>query len=163
MKKPERLLRQLTTAPPQPDVEERKERFAVLNAFISKQGGFVISVPGAVDLRFEVIPGSPVPMSSASSATRSPRSGRASGSWPMPSPRSSPPCPMAPTARSRGLERAGQAAHNHAGIATVMQVRSSGTDHPEGWHADRAVKGALPRSTPRRMLGQSRGFLQMAS
>lgn len=45
-----------------PTIEERKERFERLNQFVQARGGWVTSVPGAPDpLRFEALPGSPLP------------------------------------------------------------------------------------------------------
>jgi hypothetical protein len=58
----DRLMRQFLTAPPDATIDERKKRFAGLNDFISTRGGWVTSVPAAPDpLRFEVLPGSPLP------------------------------------------------------------------------------------------------------
>jgi hypothetical protein len=57
----ERLLNQLMTAPRAPEVDERKARFAALNEFISQRGGWCTSVPGAFEITFDALPGSPVP------------------------------------------------------------------------------------------------------
>jgi hypothetical protein len=46
---------------PNPEIEDRKERFAALNAFITAQRGWMTSIPGDTEMRFEAVPGSPLP------------------------------------------------------------------------------------------------------
>jgi hypothetical protein len=61
MKRPERLFHQLVAAPRQPEVDKRKEQFAALNEFIRQRGGWMTSVPGDPDMRFQTLIGSPLP------------------------------------------------------------------------------------------------------
>jgi hypothetical protein len=42
-------------------VASRKERFRSINADITKAGGWTTSIPGEREVRFEVLPGSPLP------------------------------------------------------------------------------------------------------
>jgi hypothetical protein len=42
-------------------VRERKEEFEALNDLIRRGGGWIVSVPGAREVRLEVLPGSPLP------------------------------------------------------------------------------------------------------
>ena len=46
---------------PDRDIEDRKTRFAALNAFVTEHGGWLTSIPGDVDIRLEALPGSPLP------------------------------------------------------------------------------------------------------
>ena len=46
---------------PNKEVEERKARFAALNATISEGGGWVTSIPGDTTVRFETLPDSVLP------------------------------------------------------------------------------------------------------
>jgi hypothetical protein len=43
------------------DVAARKDQFATLNDYINKAGGWLVSVPGDVDMRFQALPGSGLP------------------------------------------------------------------------------------------------------
>ena len=79
----ERLLGVLYAAPRNPEVDERKRRFAALNEFISQRGGWMTSVPGAHETTFDALPGSPLPSSLSRSATSSRRSARPNASCPM--------------------------------------------------------------------------------
>ena len=42
-------------------VTTRKQRFAELNRIITEAGGWAVSIPGEREVRFEVLPGSPLP------------------------------------------------------------------------------------------------------
>jgi hypothetical protein len=55
------LLRQLYAVPRDPEIDERKRRFRDINAYIAQRGGWMTSVPGAREMRFEALPGSPLP------------------------------------------------------------------------------------------------------
>jgi|tagenome__1003787_1003787.scaffolds.fasta_scaffold20263935_2 hypothetical protein len=46
---------------PNEKVQGRKERFATLNAFVQARGGWVTSVPGAIDVTIECLPNSTLP------------------------------------------------------------------------------------------------------
>jgi hypothetical protein len=61
MKKRERLLRELYSAPRQPEVDERKKTFAALNQLVTSRHGFLTSVPGDPEVRMECLPGSTLP------------------------------------------------------------------------------------------------------
>jgi len=61
MNRRERMLGALYAAPRNPEIEERKQRFNDLNAFISQRGGWMTSVPGAHEMTFDALPGSPLP------------------------------------------------------------------------------------------------------
>jgi hypothetical protein len=62
MKKDPRLLaRQLYSAPRDPAVDKLHKRHNDLNAFISARNGFVTSVPGSQEIRFDAIHGSTLP------------------------------------------------------------------------------------------------------
>jgi hypothetical protein len=43
------------------DVEDRKEKFSELNAYVMERGGWLVSVPGDPAMRFDALPGSPLP------------------------------------------------------------------------------------------------------
>jgi hypothetical protein len=57
----ERLLRELYSAPRNPEVDARKEKFEQLNQTIRASHGFVTSIPGDVEVRFDALPGSTLP------------------------------------------------------------------------------------------------------
>ena len=57
----ERLLNMLYASPRSPEIDARKARFDDINAFISQHGGWMTSVPGAREMTFDALPGSPVP------------------------------------------------------------------------------------------------------
>jgi hypothetical protein len=61
MKRPERLFRQLVATPRQSEVDKRKERFEALNQYIRARSGWMTSVSGDPDMRFEALPGSTLP------------------------------------------------------------------------------------------------------
>ena len=61
MSRRERLLAQLLIAPRNPEAEERKKRFDELTAFVQARGGWMTSVPGAREMTFDALPGSPLP------------------------------------------------------------------------------------------------------
>jgi hypothetical protein len=42
-------------------VRERKAEFEEVNAIVRRGGGWIVSVPGAREVRLEVLPGSPLP------------------------------------------------------------------------------------------------------
>jgi|EndMetStandDraft_4_1072995.scaffolds.fasta_scaffold938508_2 hypothetical protein len=63
--------------PLKPEVASRKEVFDGVNKFISARGGWITSVPGAVDVTIEVMPGSSIP-AEPRWATTSSRTARAS-------------------------------------------------------------------------------------
>jgi hypothetical protein len=44
-----------------PKVDDRKQRFAKLNAFVTAGGGWIISILGAIGVLVEVLPGSSLP------------------------------------------------------------------------------------------------------
>jgi hypothetical protein len=46
---------------PDRDIEDRKTRFAALNAFVTERGGWLTSVPGAVEIELQALPGSTLP------------------------------------------------------------------------------------------------------
>jgi hypothetical protein len=43
-------------------IADRKERFAALNAFVTKRNGWLTSIPGAADMAMECLPGSTLPV-----------------------------------------------------------------------------------------------------
>ena len=45
----------------QREIEERKARFAELNAFVRSRGGWLTSIPGDVEVTMECLPGSTLP------------------------------------------------------------------------------------------------------
>jgi hypothetical protein len=47
--------------PLKPEVADRKERFAALNAYITKAGGWLTSIPGDPEMWFEALPDSGLP------------------------------------------------------------------------------------------------------
>jgi hypothetical protein len=47
--------------PINPEIETRKERFASLNAYVTKRNGWLTSIPGAADVTMECLPGSMLP------------------------------------------------------------------------------------------------------
>jgi len=55
------------------EVQDRKERFAALNAYIIARSGFMVSVPGDPDMRFEALPARRCRSCCAPPGTRSPR------------------------------------------------------------------------------------------
>ena len=59
--KREKMFRQLVAAPRQPEVDKLKQQFAALNVFISQRSGWMTSVPGDPDMRFQALIGSPLP------------------------------------------------------------------------------------------------------
>jgi hypothetical protein len=56
-----RLLTQLLIAPRNPEADERRRRFDDINAYIAEHGGWMTSVPGAREMTFDALPGSPLP------------------------------------------------------------------------------------------------------
>jgi hypothetical protein len=48
---------------PNPDqaLADRKALFERINAFVTERGGWLVSIRGAVEMRFEALPGSPLP------------------------------------------------------------------------------------------------------
>jgi hypothetical protein len=61
MSRREKLLTALLIAPRSPEIDERKKRFDDINAFISQRGGWTTSVPGAHEITFDALVGSPLP------------------------------------------------------------------------------------------------------
>ena len=61
MNRRERLLGVLYASPRVPEIDARKRRFNDLNAFISARGGWMTSIPGAHEVTFDALPGSPLP------------------------------------------------------------------------------------------------------
>lgn len=43
------------------EVRTRKDKFTELNREITQLGGWIVSVPGAREVRFQVLPGNPLP------------------------------------------------------------------------------------------------------
>jgi hypothetical protein len=43
------------------EIDDRKTRFAKIVAYVAANGGFVTSIPGAVEVVIEVLPDSPIP------------------------------------------------------------------------------------------------------
>jgi hypothetical protein len=60
-RKPERLMRQFYTSPRNPEMDKIKSRFAALNEFVTSRHGWITSVPGAVEVTMECLPGSELP------------------------------------------------------------------------------------------------------
>jgi hypothetical protein len=46
---------------PDAEIETRKEQFAALNSYINKAGGWLVSVPGDPEMRFQALPDSALP------------------------------------------------------------------------------------------------------
>jgi hypothetical protein len=62
MSRRERLLNQLLIAPRNPEADERRKRFDEPNAFVSARGdAWLVSVPGAHELRLDALVGSTIP------------------------------------------------------------------------------------------------------
>jgi len=61
MSRRERLLGLLYSVPRSPEIDERKKRFDNINAFIAAHGGWATSVPGAHEMTFDALVGSPLP------------------------------------------------------------------------------------------------------
>jgi hypothetical protein len=61
MSRRDRLMRQLYTSPRNPEIDARKQRFEGLCEFIQARGGWMTSIPGDREMRFEALPGSPLP------------------------------------------------------------------------------------------------------
>jgi hypothetical protein len=61
MSRRERLLNQLLIAPRSPEIDERKQRFDDINAFISQHGAWLTSVRGSHEVTFDALVGSPLP------------------------------------------------------------------------------------------------------
>jgi hypothetical protein len=61
VKDPDRLLRQLYARPRDAEIDERKQRFAAINDYVTKRGGWMVSIPGAREMRIQVLPGSVLP------------------------------------------------------------------------------------------------------
>jgi hypothetical protein len=75
----ERLLRELYSAPRNREIDARKEKFEQLNQTIRASHGFVTSIPGDVEVRFDALPGSTLPdeLCNAGYDVRDPRRWRA--------------------------------------------------------------------------------------
>jgi hypothetical protein len=58
---PKRLIRQLYARPRNPEVDALKEEFQALNEIVQERGGWLTSVPGEREIRFEALPGSSLP------------------------------------------------------------------------------------------------------
>jgi hypothetical protein len=56
-----RLVRQFISTPPNPEIDERKNRFEALNEFVQSRGGWVTSVPGATEVTVECLPDAALP------------------------------------------------------------------------------------------------------
>jgi hypothetical protein len=61
MSRRERLLGVLYATPRSPEIDERKKRFAALNEFVQSRGAWMTSIPGAHEVTFDALPGSPLP------------------------------------------------------------------------------------------------------
>jgi hypothetical protein len=61
MKDPERLKRQLLSTPRDSEIDKRKKIFDALNRFIQARHGFMTSIPGDVEMRFDALPESQLP------------------------------------------------------------------------------------------------------
>jgi hypothetical protein len=46
---------------PDRDVEDRKAKFSELNAYVMERGGWITSIPGAVEVEVQCLPGSTLP------------------------------------------------------------------------------------------------------
>lgn len=44
-----------------PDLQDRKERFAALNTYVTERGGWLTSIPGDVEVEMQCRPGSTLP------------------------------------------------------------------------------------------------------
>ncbi|MBR1298543.1 hypothetical protein [Bradyrhizobium sp. AUGA SZCCT0042] len=55
------LARKLWAQPRQPEVDKLKEQFEALNAYVTERAGWMTSIPGDPDMRFESLPGSTLP------------------------------------------------------------------------------------------------------
>lgn len=60
-KNPERLMRQFLSAPRDPEMDKIKKRFDALNRFVTSQNGWIVSVPGDVEVTMECLPDSTLP------------------------------------------------------------------------------------------------------
>jgi hypothetical protein len=47
--------------PLKPEIADRKEKFAAINSYIGKDGGWMTSIPGDPKMRFEALPDSGLP------------------------------------------------------------------------------------------------------
>jgi len=54
------MVRGYISTPPDPKIDERKKRFEALNEFVQSRG-WIISVPGAVEVTVECLPDSALP------------------------------------------------------------------------------------------------------
>jgi hypothetical protein len=55
------FLRRFYSSPRNPEIDEIKARFAALNEFVTSRHGWITSIPGAIEVTIEVLPGSTLP------------------------------------------------------------------------------------------------------
>jgi hypothetical protein len=55
------MVRQFINAPSSPEIDEAREKFAAINAYITERGGWLVSVPGAPEVTMECLPDSAPP------------------------------------------------------------------------------------------------------
>jgi hypothetical protein len=56
-----RMVRGYISSPPNPEADAAKEKFAAINAYITERGGWLVSVPGALEVTMECLPDSALP------------------------------------------------------------------------------------------------------
>jgi hypothetical protein len=56
-----RMVRGYISSPPNPEADAAKAKFEALNEFVQARGGWVTSVPGAVEVTVECLPDSALP------------------------------------------------------------------------------------------------------
>jgi hypothetical protein len=57
----QRQFRRLVTTPRVPEIDQRKQRFEVLNELVRSRHGWLTSVPGDIEVTMETLVGSPLP------------------------------------------------------------------------------------------------------
>jgi hypothetical protein len=60
-KDPNELARQLYSSPRDPKIDKRKAKFEAINAYVTKRCGWMTSIPGDAEMRFDALPDSNLP------------------------------------------------------------------------------------------------------
>jgi hypothetical protein len=55
------MMRRFINSPRNPEIDEAKEKFAAINAYITERGGWLVSLPGDPAVRMECRPDSALP------------------------------------------------------------------------------------------------------
>jgi hypothetical protein len=55
------MVRQFAGTPSNPKIDEAKRKFEGINEFVTEAGGWMTSIPGDPQMRFEALPGSSIP------------------------------------------------------------------------------------------------------